>query len=49
MEESANNFQNHTVFFFNSTSPIKKSGKLKGFKLKSKDEDKLLTLKTKYV
>lgn len=39
-----------TIFFFNSsTNYMHKTGELRGRKLKLKDEDKLITLKTKFV
>lgn len=49
MKASPKNFQNHTVFFFNTSNSLKNRGELKGSKLRSKDENKLLTLKTKYI
>lgn len=38
------------VFFFNSqTSYMERTGEMKGYKIKLKDEDKLIHLKTRYL
>lgn len=50
MADSSRNRYDKTIFFFNSsTNFMHKTGELKGRKLKSKDEDKLITLKTKFL